>query len=266
MSSDRPLELFAGTSGFAYREWIGPFYPEGLPAAQMLRFYAGRLPAVEINNTFYRMPKAALLESWAEQVPAGFRFVLKASQRITHRKRLRDVGEETAYLLRSAAALGQRLGPILFQLPPNLGLDLERLDRFLDLLPPGTRAALEFRHPAWRDPAVHERLRARDVALVTVDAEDAPGECEPATASFAYLRLRRPGYGREELAAWAARIAAQGLGQAFVFFKHEDAGAGPRLAEEFLRLAARAAERKPARAAARAEAATGAARARRSTA
>ena len=211
----------------------------------MLRFYAERLPAVEINNTFYRLPKASVLESWAEQVPSDFRFVLKASQRITHRKRLRDVADETAYLLRTAAVLGPRLGPILFQCPPNLGLDLERLDRFLDLLPPGPRAALEFRHPAWRDAAVHDRLRARDVALVAVDAEDAPGECEPATASFGYLRLRRPGYARAELAGWAARIAAQGWREAFVFFKHEDAGAGPRLAEEFLALAARANDRKP---------------------
>jgi uncharacterized protein YecE (DUF72 family) len=258
-----PLQLFAGTSGFAYREWIGPFYPEGLPAAQMLRFYAGRLPAVEINNTFYRMPNPALLESWAAQVPEGFRFVLKASQRITHRKRLRDVGEETAYLLRTAAALGRKLGPILFQLPPNLGLDLERLDRFLELLPPGTRAALEFRHPAWRDPAVHERLRARDVALVTVDAEDGPGECEPATAGFGYLRLRRPGYAREELADWVNRIATAGFGEVFVFFKHEDAGAGPRLAEEFLALAARTAERKPAKPALPAEPVRPAARAKR---
>src|SRR5262245_30533892 len=210
----------------------------------MLHFYAGRLPAVEINNTFYRMPKAGVLESWAGQVPDTFRFVLKASRRITHMKRLRDVADETAYLLRTAAALGPRLGPILFQCPPNLGLDLERLDRFLELLPPGTRAALEFRHPAWRDAAVHDRLRARDVALVTVDAEEGPGECEPATASFGYLRLRRPGYERAELAGWAARVAIQPWSSAFVFFKHEDAGAGPRLAEEFLALAARAAERK----------------------
>jgi uncharacterized protein YecE (DUF72 family) len=233
------MELFAGTSGFAYREWIGPFYPERLPAAEMLRYYAGKLPSVEINNTFYRLPKPSLLEAWAAQVPEGFRFALKASQRITHRKRLRDVAEETDYLLRTSAALGPRLGPILFQCPPNLALDLERLDRFLDLLPPGTRAALEFRHPSWRDPAVAERLRSRDVALVSVDAEDAPARVEPATASFGYLRLRRPGYERAELAAWASRIATAGWSQAFVFFKHEDAGAGPRLAEEFLALGAR---------------------------
>jgi uncharacterized protein YecE (DUF72 family) len=243
------VELFAGTSGFAYREWVGPFYPEGLATSEMLRFYAEHLPAVEINNTFYRLPRASVLESWAAQVPEGFRFALKASQRITHRKRLKDVAEETGYLLRTASALGPKLGAILFQLPPNLRLDLERLDRFLELLPPGARAALEFRHPSWRDAAVAERLRARDVALVAVDAEDAPAEGDPATAGFGYLRLRRPGYERAELAAWASRIAAQGWSQAFVFFKHEDAGAGPRLAGEFLALAARAAERKPARAA-----------------
>jgi uncharacterized protein YecE (DUF72 family) len=244
------VELFAGTSGFAYREWVGPFYPEGTPAAGMLRCYAERLPAVEINNTFYRLPKASVLEAWAAEVPEGFRFALKASRRITHQARLRDAADPTAYLLATAAALGPKLGPTLFQCPPNLGLDLDRLDRFLDLLPPGTRAAFEFRHPAWRDPAVHERLRARDMALVAVDAEDAPAECEPVTASFGYLRLRRPGYDEAELAAWAGRIAAAGWREAYVFFKHEDAGAGPRLAERFLALAARrggAAARPPAR-------------------
>jgi uncharacterized protein YecE (DUF72 family) len=242
------MELYAGTSGFAYKEWIGPFYPEGLPAAQMLAHYAGRLPAVEINNTFYRLPRASVLEAWAAQVGDGFRFALKASRRITHQKRLRDAGEETGYLLRTAAALGPRLGVLLFQLPPNLGLDLERLDRFLELLPPGTRAAFEFRHPAWADAAVFERLRARDLAWVTVEGEEELlAECGPATAGFGYLRLRRPGYSRAELAAWVARIAAQPWSGAFVFFKHEDAGAGPRLAEEFLALAGRAAERKPAK-------------------
>jgi uncharacterized protein YecE (DUF72 family) len=239
------MKLFAGTSGFAYREWVGPFYPDGLPAARMLAFYAGRLPAVEINNTFYRLPRASVLESWAAQVPEEFRFALKASRRITHQKRLRDAGEETGYLLRTAAALGPRLGVLLFQLPPNLGLDLERLDRFLELLPAGTRAAFEFRHPAWADAAVAERLRARDLAWVAVEGEEPVAECGPATAGIGYLRLRRPGYTRAELAAWAARIAAQPWREAFVFFKHEDAGAGPRLAEEFLALADRAAVRKP---------------------
>jgi len=242
------MELYAGTSGFSYEAWVGPFYPEGLPASAMLAHYAGRLPAVEINNTFYRLPRASVLEAWAAQVPEEFRFALKASRRITHLKRLRDAGEETGYLLRTAAALGTRLGVVLFQLPPNLGLDLERLDRFLELLPPGIRAAFEFRHPAWADAAVFERLRARDLAWVSVDAEEAPAAgCGPATAGHGYLRLRRPGYSRAELAAWVARVAAQPWHSAFVFFKHEDAGAGPRLAAEFLALAGRAAERIPAK-------------------
>jgi uncharacterized protein YecE (DUF72 family) len=243
------VELFSGTSGFAYREWVGPFYPEGTSPAQMLRCYAARLPAVEINNTFYRLPKASVLEAWAAQVPEGFRFAIKASRRITHQKRLRDAGDETAYLLKTVSALGPKLGVLLFQCPPNLGLDLERLDRFLDLLPPGTRAAFEFRHPAWRDAAVHERLRARDLALVAVEDEDAAAECV-ATASFGYLRLRRPGYTEAELAAWAGLIAGFGWSEAYVFFKHEDAGAGPRLAESFQALAAgpgRAAARGPAK-------------------
>jgi len=244
------MELYAGTSGFAYKEWVGPFYPEGLPASEMLAHYAGRLPAVEINNTFYRMPRESVLESWAAQVPEAFRFAIKASRRITHQKRLRDAADETAYLLRTVAALGTRLGVLLFQLPPNLAKDLERLDRFLELLPPGTRAAFEFRHPAWADADVAERLRARDLAWVTVDGDETPADaCGPATAGQGYLRLRRPGYSRAELSAWAARIAAQPWREAFVFFKHEDAGAGPRLAAEFLALAGRAAERKPAKAA-----------------
>jgi uncharacterized protein YecE (DUF72 family) len=262
------MELYAGTSGFAYKEWVGPFYPQGLAADSMLAHYAGRLPAVEINNTFYRLPRASVLEGWAAQVPEGFRFALKASRRITHQKRLRDAGEETEYLLRTASALGPKLGAVLFQLPPNLGLDLERLDRFLELLPPGTRAAFEFRHPAWADDAVFARLRARDLAWVTVDGEEEPAAaCGPATAQHGYLRLRRPGYGRAELAAWVARIAVQPWSSAFVFFKHEDAGAGPRLAAEFLALAGRAAERVPAKAAgeAAAKASPAARRARRSS-
>jgi uncharacterized protein YecE (DUF72 family) len=244
------MELRAGTSGFAYEAWRGSFYPEGLPAKSMLEHYAAALLAVEINNTFYRLPSASVLEGWAARVPEGFRFALKASRRITHHKRLRDAGDETGYLLRTAASLGPKLGALLFQLPPNLGLDPERLDRFLELLPAGTRAAFEFRHPAWADAAVFERLRARDLAWVTVDGEDAPVEaCGPATASWGYLRLRRAGYERAELAAWAARVAAQPWGEAFVFFKHEDAGAAPRLAAELLALASRAGERRPAKAA-----------------
>jgi uncharacterized protein YecE (DUF72 family) len=238
------MNASVGTSGYSYAGWRGPFYPERLPAREWLRFYAERLPAVEINNTFYRMPSASVLESWAAQVPGSFRFALKASRRITHFKRLADCADETAYLLRSAAALGGRLGPILFQLPPNLPRDLERLDAFLALLPEGTQAAFEFRHPSWLEASVLERLRARDFALVTVDAEDAEQAELVPTASFGYLRLRRPGYERADLAGWAQRIQSQGWREVFAFFKHEEAGAGPRLAAQLLELLERAASRK----------------------
>jgi uncharacterized protein YecE (DUF72 family) len=235
--ADGTLRLRAGTSGWSYDAWKGPFYPAELPSREMLAFYGARLPAVEVNNTFYRLPKAEVLEGWAAQVPEGFRFALKASRRITHLKRLREVGGETAYFLAAAAALGPRLGALLFQLPPNLKLDLERLDAFLALLPEGARAAFEFRHPSWNDPAVIDRLRARGFALVLADVEDAPTPSLVATAPWAYLRLRRPGYAPAELASWLARLGEAEVGEAFVFFKHEDEGAAPRLAADLLALA-----------------------------
>jgi uncharacterized protein YecE (DUF72 family) len=227
------MRVLTGTSGFSYKEWKGSFYPEDLPADAMLRYYAQRLPAVEINNTFYRMPKAELLAGWAEQVPDGFRFVLKASQRITHFKRLKDVSEEVGYFLRIAATLGDRLGPILFQLPPNLKKDLPRLSEFLDILPAATRAAVEFRHASWFDDEVFAALRARGAALCV--AEDEELATPPvATAGWGYLRLRRPDYGEAELQAWEDRLRAQAWEEAYVFFKHEDAGTGPRLAAQML--------------------------------
>jgi uncharacterized protein YecE (DUF72 family) len=243
------MRLSVGTSGFSYAQWKGPFYPADLPASQMLAWYAQRLPSVEINNTFYRLPRRSVLEGWAAEVPESFRFAIKASQRITHRKRLRDVGDETRYLLDVAQALGSRLGAILFQLPPNLKLDLERLDRFLELLPPTCRAAFEFRHPSWLDPSVLERLRARAYAWVVDDQAEAESPDFLVTAPWAYVRLRRETYEREDLAAWAARIRARDLEEAFVFFKHEDAGAGPRLAAEFVEVAKRLEQRRGPRAA-----------------
>ena len=197
-----PLRLLAGTSGWSYEGWKGPFYPADLPARDMLAFYAATLPCVEVNQTFYRMPKRAVLEGWAAQVPEGFRFALKASRRITHLKRLRDVGEETAFLLGAAAALGPKLGALLVQTPPNLARDLERLDAFLARLPEGTRAAFELRHPSWADETVFARLRERRFAWVAADVDDAPPPALVATAPFAYVRLRRTAYGAADLARW----------------------------------------------------------------
>jgi uncharacterized protein YecE (DUF72 family) len=223
------MRVLAGTSGFSYKEWRGSFYPEDLPASEMLRFYAGRLPAVEINNTFYRMPKPALLQGWAAQVPEDFRFVLKASQRITHRKRLKEAGEETAYFFGVAAALGSRLGPALFQLPPNLKKDLPRLEVFLALLPDGARAAFEFRHPSWFEDDVFAALRAHRAALCLAEDEELATPLE-ATCDWGYLRLRRQDYSEADVAAWAEKIRGQSWSEAYVFFKHEEAGSGPALA------------------------------------
>ena len=235
------MKLSVGTSGFSYKQWKGVFYPEDLPAKAMLGYYAERLPAVEINNTFYRMPKRSVLESWAGQVGPDFQFAIKASRRITHHKRLKEADEETGYLLGNTSALGDRLGVVLFQLPPNLPVDRERLARFLELLPEGTRAAFEFRHPSWSDETIFSCLRERNCAWVHTDA-DGDEAAEPvSTASFGYLRLRREAYERADLAAWSGRVEARGWDQVFVFFKHEDQG--PALAAEFGQLAERAAAR-----------------------
>jgi uncharacterized protein YecE (DUF72 family) len=236
------VRLFAGASGFAYKPWKGPFYPVDLPDAEMLAYYAARLPAVEINNTFYRLPKAKLLEDWAAQTPDGFRFVLKASRRITHMQRLKDVGELVHYLFETAGALGARLGPFLFQLPPHLKKDLDRLRAFLELAPADRRVALEFRNPSWFEDDVFEALRAHDAALCVAETE--PGDKEGgkdavplvATASWGYLRLRRENYGDAELAAWAERIRSQGWSEAYVFFKHEDDGTAPVFARRLLQV------------------------------
>ncbi len=234
------MKVAVGTSGFAYKAWRGSFYPEDLKEADFLSFYSGRLGAVEINNTFYRMPKPALLADWSAKVPAGFIFVLKAPQRITHIKRLKDAAEDVAYFVETSGTLGVRQGPTLFQLPPNLKADLPRLDAFLALLPGGWRAAFEFRHPSWFTDETYGLLRARGAALVwaeTDDDEKGPALEVPriATADWGYLRLRRAAYSEGDIRDWAARTLAQPWRDAFVFFKHEEAGTGPRLAAEFIR-------------------------------
>lgn len=228
------MKVYAGTSGFSYPAWRGSFYPPKLPAAAMLAHYAQRLPGVEINHTFYRMPSAEQLERWRAQVPAPFRFSLKASRRITHIKRLADCREETEYLFRAASALGEKLGSVLFQLPPSVRVDRARLEAFLEILPRAVQVAVEFRHASWFDQPILDLLCARGLALVVTDSDEAPVHSLTRTADWAYLRLRRSGYAAAALEAWAQRLKAAGLREAHVFFKHEDAGAGPRLAEQFL--------------------------------
>lgn len=227
------MNILVGTSGFSFKEWVGNFYPNKLKAADMLAFYGERFPTVEINNTFYRMPKPAVLRSWAEEVPADFRFVLKASQRITHQQKLKDCAEKVAFLAEMSRLLEQRLGALLFQLPPYLRRDLALLREFLGVLPASIRAAIEFRHESWFTEDTYDALRAHDVALCIAEAEDGVDTPFVATASWGYLRLRRGDYTDAELQTWVEHIRGAGWNEAFVFFKHEEQGLGPKLARHF---------------------------------
>jgi uncharacterized protein YecE (DUF72 family) len=230
------MKVRAGTSGYAYKEWKGSFYPPTLPAGDMLPFYAQRFSTVEINNTFYRMPSEKVLLNWSAQVPDAFAFVLKASRRITHIKRLKDVGDDVAYLLKTVAALGKKRGPLLFQLPPFLRKNVTMLGDFLGLLPPDGQAALEFRHQSWFDDEVFAVLRKHNAALCLADADDELTIPFTATADWGYLRLRRPDYSDKDLRDWAKRMGDQPWKEAFVFFKHEDAAKGPEFASRFLQV------------------------------
>jgi uncharacterized protein YecE (DUF72 family) len=219
------MDILVGTSGYAYKEWRGSFYPDKTKEKDMLRYYAERFRAVEINNTFYRLPGREMLQRWADEVPPGFVFVLKASQRITHRQRLSAESKETVdYLFEVASTLGERLGPVLFQTPPFLRKDVGRLRGFLGFLPPERPVAFEFRHETWRDEEVYEALRGHGAALVCADTEESGEAGAPIvpTADWGYLRLRRCDYDDAGLAGWAERIRAQPWQKAFVFFKHED--------------------------------------------
>jgi uncharacterized protein YecE (DUF72 family) len=232
------MRILAGTSGWSFKEWKGSFYPKDLPDDGMLGFYAGRFPTVEINNTFYRMPKESVLLDWVAKVPPEFRFAIKASQRITHHGRLKDVADSLEYFTRVTSSLGEQRGPTLFQLPPNLKKDLPRLAEFLAILPRGWRSSFEFRHSSWFDDDVYEALRGRDAALCIADHDDFE---TPAvrTASWGYARLHRLTYDEAALAAWRARLSGLGAEEMYVFFKHDEtAGSGPAAAEAFIRVQA----------------------------
>jgi uncharacterized protein YecE (DUF72 family) len=226
----RSPRVFVGTSGFSYPAWRGSFYPADLPAREMLSFYARELRTVEINHTFHRLPTAALLTGWARQVPPGFRFALKAPQRITHHLRLRDAGAVTGEFCALAGRLGRKLGPLLFQLPPYLRCDAARLGDFLAALPPGIEAAFEFRSDTWFTDEIYALLTAHRAALCIADAE---GLSTPpvATAPFGYLRLRREDYRAADLDVWAERIrTTREWKRVYVYLKHEESARGAELA------------------------------------
>ena len=231
------MNLYVGTSGYSYPEWKGSFYPPKLPAKQMLAFYGEQFRAVEVNYTFKRMPTATVLATWADTVPAGFQFVLKAPQQITHWKRLKDVGDSVSTFLDIASTLKNRLGPLLFQLPPDFQKDVPRLRAFLALLPTERRVTLEFRHASWFDDEVFALLREHGAALCIAEDEDLEVPFM-ATADWGYLRLRRPDYTDTELKTWVKRVQEQDWRIAFVFFRHEEEGKGPRMAQRFIEVAA----------------------------
>lgn len=232
------MKIHAGTSGFAYKEWKGKFYPEKISPKELLRSYSSRLNTVEINNTFYHMPNGTVLTSWADQVGGDFVFALKAPQVITHMKRLRHVSSEIGYLFKSLSVLEKKLGPVLFQFPGSFHADRILLKEFLELVPPNRLCAFEFRSPSWlSDDGVLDLLREKKCSLCIADADDAPAEDILSTAPWGYLRLRRSDYTDADLSRWAEKVLSQRWERAFVFFKHEGEGAqGPLQAMRFQEL------------------------------
>lgn len=231
------MRVRIGTSGYNFPEWKGTFYPDKMPGAKMLAYYAERLETVEVNYTFYRMPTPKAVAGWDAQTPPGFTFVLKAPQRITHFARLKDVDDPLRYFSDIALTLKAKLGPILVQLPPNFKEDRERLGDFLALVRPELRLAFEFRNASWFVDPIFELLRTYNAALVVADT-DAGNTPLVATADFGYFRLRDEGYDTQALEKWAGEVKQLGQSwtDAYVFFKHEESGQGPRLAAAFAKL------------------------------
>jgi uncharacterized protein YecE (DUF72 family) len=231
------MKLWVGTSGYSYEAWRGRFYPQRLAKKDMLRFYSSRLPAVEINSSFYGLPKENVLQSWAEQVPAKFRFVLKAPRKITHQQRLKDDASEVEELFSVTAVLGSHTGAVLFQLPPYFRKNLPTLQYFLAILPADRAVALEFRHSSWFDDEVFNCLREHNCALCIADTDETECSNVISTATWGYIRLRRSEYSHADLLNWKERILSQQWDYAYIFFRHENEGIGPKLAGEFLDLA-----------------------------
>lgn len=230
------MNFHIGTSGYSYKEWKGSFYPEDLSAKKMLSYYAERFNAVESNGTFYKMPAAAALAAWLPQVPKSFKFILKAPQRITHFQRLKNAEKTLKEFLTAAKALKSQLGPLLFQLPPNMKKDAARLADFLKLIPKKQKVAFEFRHQSWLDEETLDILRKRNAALCIAEAEDGVEVPFISTADWGYVRLRMLEYTDKELKARTKNIQAQKWGDVFIFFKHEDEARGPRMAQRLMEL------------------------------
>ena len=227
------MNLLVGTSGYNYPEWRGTFYPEKFSTDRMLAYYAERLPTVEINYTFYRMPTEKLLAGWAAGTPDHFSFTLKAPRRITHDSKLQHCEDMLQAFCRTARTLGPKLAALLFQLPPTFKKDTDVLRNFVEGISDGTRAAFEFRHPSWFDGGVYDVLRSRNLALCIADSEKLSTPVEM-TADYAYFRLRDEGYQQADLERWAGIVRGLPVKDAFVYFKHEEQGLGPDFAARFI--------------------------------
>lgn len=220
--ADSRRKLHAGASGYSFKEWKGVFYPDKCKAEEMLPYYSERISTVEINNTFYRMPQPAVLEGWVKCTPPHFRFAVKASRRITHMSRIKDsAAEPVGFLYRALESLGEKRGPVLFQLPPNLAKDLPRLEAFLAMLPKHHRAAIEFRNDSWLDDDVYAALQAAGAALVLSEREDSSAPALVETADWGYLRLRLENYSDADLAHWAEWVQGTGWKETYAYFMHE---------------------------------------------
>jgi len=231
------MNLYVGTSGYSYPKWKGNFYPQDLPAKGMLRYYGENFRSVESNSTFRGMPKPDVFTRWADEVPADFKFALKAPQQITHIKRLKDSKDLVSNVFEAAGVLEERLGPVLFQLPPNFNKDATRLREFLALLPKRRRAAFEFRHETWFDEEIFELLKKHKAALCIAEADNELKVPFVSTTDWGYLRLRREDYADAELRAWVKKVQEQDWSDASVYFRHEDTAKGPKFAKRFLELA-----------------------------
>ena len=228
------VNVFVGTSGYNYPEWRGNFYPEKFSTDKMLPYYAERFRTVEINYTFYRLPNEKLLTNWAAATPDTFSFTLKAPRRITHDSKLQRCEDLLLSFCRTARTLGPKLATLLFQLPPTFKKDADVLRAFTELIPEGTRAAFEFRHASWHDAETFDILRGRNLALCVADSEKMSTPVE-VTADYAYFRLRDEGYQEADIEHWARTVhGLPGVGNAFVYFKHEEHGLGPEFARKFI--------------------------------
>lgn len=224
-------EVWIGTSGWHYKHWVGPFYPPRTSAAKMLPYYVGRFNTVELNNSFYHLPKESALHYWRDCTPDGFCFAVKGSRFLTHMKKLKDPDAGLARFMSAVEVLGGKLGPILFQLPPNWELNLERLALFLQALPPHHRYAFEFRNPTWEVQSVYELLERHNAAFCVFDLAGYQSSLR-VTAEFAYVRLHGPGgkyqgsYSEDALAAWARQIAEwqRRLHTVYCYFDNDDSG------------------------------------------